>query len=99
MKNAQRKPRQRVARRILMTAVSSAAMLDHFAQRAVAASFTASWIGGATGNYSQPINWSTGQAPNDGVNAFFNVIINRPGGAAVDGNLTAEILNLTIGAS
>src|SRR2546421_9537566 len=99
MKNAQRNSKRRMVLRILTTAVSAAAILDQFAERALGVTVTASWIGGSFGGYSQPIAWSPNGAPADAGMTFYDVIINRPGGAAVTGNLSAEILNLTIGAN
>ena len=99
MKNAQRSSKRRMVLRMVTAAVGAAGMLDQFAGRALAVTFTASWANGSAGGYSQPSAWSPAGAPADSGNTFFDVIINRPGGAAVQGNLSCEILNLTIGAN
>lgn len=66
-----------------------------------AATYHASWVGPASGVYNDPANWTTNVVPDNGTpsaTAYYNVIVNKPGGAIVGVNVPAEVLNLTIGA-
>ena len=89
---------------LLSTAVAAATTLSIGSPRfaAMGATFGAAWGNFATGNYGTASNWGASNAPNDGVptvNDYYNVTINRALGATVTGNMSPEILNLTIGAS
>lgn len=88
--------RRRVA---IAAAASLAAGYVNIAQ---ATTFNATWGNFATGNYGTASNWLTsgGNVPNDNSisGEYFNVTINRAPGTVVTGNVSAEIMNLTIGA-
>src|SRR5262245_17872913 len=85
--------------RSLLVLFAAAGSCVGFRQQAQGTTFNVSWVGVATGGYNTAANWSGGVVPNNGspVNGFYNVTINRAGGAVVTGNLGAEIMNLTIG--
>lgn len=94
-------PFRRPARRCHPLVTAAAAAVG-FASVAQSATFNVSWDGGALGSYNTAVNWSTNTVPlnSDVLNDFYNVTINRAGGANVIGNLSQiEILNLTIGAN
>ena len=81
---------------------AAAAATAGFTAIAQAATFNVSWDGAAAGSYNTAVNWSTNTVPlnSDVLNDFYNVTINRAGGANVTGNLSQiEILNLTLGAN
>lgn len=83
-------------------AIAAAALCAGYAYRADSATFNISWDGGSTGNWNTAVNWSTNVVPNnvDVLSDYYNVTINRTGGAIVTGNLAQiDLLNLTIGAT
>ena len=88
--------RHRIA--LLCAAASSVLSVSSPRFAAIGATFNATWGNFATGNYGTATNWSGGDVPDNNVvlNDFYNVVVNRAGGATVTGNTTAIILNLTI---
>ena len=55
---------------------------------------TTNWIGGASGNWSNAANWSTGIVPNGNVNVCINDGSSTPSQVTLD--ITASVTNLTI---
>ena len=69
---------------------------------AQAAQVTATWIGGSSGNWSVPTNWSTGVVPNNSGGTTYNVIIDNSATTAsvqLNGNFTIDALAVNAGDS
>lgn len=91
-------PSRSVRSRIALVAFASVG----FASVAQGTTFNVSWDGAAAGSYNTAVNWSANVVPNNDVifSDFYNVTINRAGGANVLANIVQiEVLNLTIAAA
>ncbi|MBC8107832.1 MAG: S-layer family protein [Anaerolineae bacterium] len=89
------------SRRGRLALAAACALVSAYTHQAQGQTFNVSWVGSASSFYSAASNWSTNVMPNNnvGLGDFFNVTINRVGGASVTLNADPTILNLTIGAN